>query len=400
MTLRDLPIKTLKHKPLRTTALMLLTFFLSFVIFSGSLVIMSLQNGLGKLEDRLGADIVVVPNSAKTKIDPKTMLLNGTPGYFYMDKEKMSLIQHIEGVDTVSPQIFLASLSASCCSVPVQIIGFDPDTDFLIQPWIRESYNQELGHGDVVVGSSVNADVGDTIRFYNKDCRIVAKLENTGTSLDTAVYTKADTIRTLIDSSQQMGLNTMFTGDVNDIISSVYIKVKDGYDIKKVTDNINLRVRKVKAIQMKEMFSEIGSSLSGISQTVSVLIIAIWIMAFIILTISFSVLVGERKREFALLRMMGLSRKRLAGLLLQESFLLSLAGGVAGTGMGLLLIIPFGKLIETSLHLPFLIPTIGEIGLIVLGTLVMISIAGPLASGYAAYRLSHVDPATILREGN
>ena len=389
MTLRDLPIKTLKHKPLRTTALMLLTFFLSFVIFSGSLVIMSLQNGLGKLEDRLGADIVVVPNSAKTKIDPKTMLLNGTPGYFYMDKEKMSLIQHIEGVDTVSPQIFLASLSASCCSVPVQIIGFDPDTDFLIQPWIRESYNQELGHGDVVVGSSVNAD-----------CRIVAKLENTGTSLDTAVYTKADTIRTLIDSSQQMGLNTMFTGDVNDIISSVYIKVKDGYDIKKVTDNINLRVRKVKAIQMKEMFSEIGSSLSGISQTVSVLIIAIWIMAFIILTISFSILVGERKREFALLRMMGLSRKRLAGLLLQESFLLSLAGGITGTGMGLLLIIPFGKLIETSLHLPFLIPTIGEIGLIVLGTLVMISIAGPLASGYAAYRLSHVDPATILREGN
>ena len=114
MTLRDLPIKTLKHKPLRTTALMLLTFFLSFVIFSGSLVIMSLQNGLGKLEDRLGADIVVVPNSAKTKIDPKTMLLNGTPGYFYMDKEKMSLIQHIEGVDTVSPQIFLASLLLFC----------------------------------------------------------------------------------------------------------------------------------------------------------------------------------------------------------------------------------------------------------------------------------------------
>lgn len=98
--------------------------------------------------------------------------------------------------------------------------------------------------------------------------------------------------------------------------------------------------------------------------------------------------------------MMGLSRKRLAGLLLQESFLLSLAGGVAGTGMGLLLIIPFGGLIETSLHLPFLIPNIGEIGLIVLGTLVMISIAGPLASGYATYRLSHVDPATILREGN
>lgn len=400
MTMKELPLRNLLHKPLRTAALFILTFFLAFTIFSGSAVIWSLQNGLARLEDRLGADIIVVPNQAKQKIDPKNLILNGTPGYFYMDKEKMALIEHVEGVGKVSPQIFLASLSASCCSIPVQIIGFEPDSDFIVQPWIQESYNKPLSHGDVVVGASIVSNVGDTIRFYNQNCHIVAKLGPTGTGLDTAVYTNAETIRTLIDASAKMGLNTVFDGDVKDVISSVYIKVKDGYSIQKVTDNINLRVRRVKAIQMKEMLSEIGSGLTGVSETIRFLIISIWIMAFLILSISFSVLIGERKKEFAVLRMVGLSRKQLSRIMLTESFLLSLAGGVAGVLMGLITVIPFGTYIETMLHLPFLIPPWGDIAFVAGGTLLVICFVGPLASAYAAWRLSRIDAATIFREGN
>lgn len=400
MNLKKLPRRNLAHKPLRTAALLALTFFLSFVIFAGSIVVLSLQNGLEKLEGRLGADIIVVPNAAKRKIDPKTVLLDGTPGYFYMERDKMNLIAHIEGVEKVSSQIFLASLSASCCSVPVQIIGFEPETDFLIQPWIRESYRKELEHGDIVVGSAVNANVGDTIKFYNKNCRIVAKLATTGTGLDTAVYTKADTIRTLIDAAVKMGLDTVFEGDVKDIISSVYIKVKEGYDIEKVKDNINLRIRRVKAIQTKDMLSDIAGSLAGISRTIMLLFMAIWLMAFMILAVSFSVLVGERKKEFAVLRVMGASRNMLARILLKESFLLSVFGGAAGILMGLLIVISFGGLIETGLNLPFLVPGIKEIGLLAFGTMAVLSMSGPLASVYAVFRLSCADPATILREGD
>lgn len=399
MDLNRLPWRNLSHRPLRTAALLVLTFFLSFVIFAGSMTVLSLQNGLETLENRLGADIIVVPNTAKRKVDPKTMILDGTPGYFYMEREKMVLISHIEGVEKVSPQIFLASLSASCCSVPVQIIGFEPETDFIIQPWIRESYGRELAHGDVVVGSAVNADVGDTIRFYNKDCRIVAKLAATGTGLDTAVYTKAETIRTLIEASSKMGLNPLFEGDVENVISSVYIKVKDGYDIKKVTENINLRVRRVKAVQMKDMLSEIAGSLSGISKTITLLFAAVWVMVFIVLVVSFSVLVGERKKEFALLRVMGTSRRKLAGILLKETLILSVSGGAAGVLMGLLVVIPFSGLIETGLKLPFLLPGIRETGWLAFAAMVVICLAGPAASAYAVLRLSRVDPATILREG-
>lgn len=82
MDLNRLPWRNLSRRPLRTAALLVLTFFLSFVIFAGSMTVVSLQNGLKTLENRLGADIIVVPNTAKRKVDPKTMILDGTPGYF------------------------------------------------------------------------------------------------------------------------------------------------------------------------------------------------------------------------------------------------------------------------------------------------------------------------------
>ena len=43
---RDISLKNLKRKPARTAALIALSAFLSFSVFGGSLVVLSLQNGL------------------------------------------------------------------------------------------------------------------------------------------------------------------------------------------------------------------------------------------------------------------------------------------------------------------------------------------------------------------
>lgn len=64
---RYLSIKNLKRKPARTAALVILTAFLAFAIFGGSVIVASLQNGLSSYRSRLGADIIVVPNEARSK---------------------------------------------------------------------------------------------------------------------------------------------------------------------------------------------------------------------------------------------------------------------------------------------------------------------------------------------
>lgn len=50
---------------------------------------------------------------------------------------------------------------------------------------------------------------------------------------------------------------------------------------------------------------------------------------------------------------MGTSRRKLAGILLKETLILSVSGGAAGVLMGLLVVIPFSGLIETGTETAF-----------------------------------------------
>ena len=56
------------------------------------------------------------------------------------------------GIDRMSPQTFLATLNASCCSYPVQLVGIDYGTDFLIKPWLERTLHRDLKNGEVILG--------------------------------------------------------------------------------------------------------------------------------------------------------------------------------------------------------------------------------------------------------
>ena len=139
------------------------------------------------------------------------------------------------------------------------------------------------------------------------------------------------------------------------------------------------------------MLTDVSDSLAGISSTVTLLIAAVWVLALVILLIAFVMIANERKREFAVLRLIGMSRGMLSGMILKESALCSLAGGLIGILLAALAVFPFTTLIETSLGLPYMRP---ETGVIVNTGLLS------LAASWAAFRLSRVDPGTVLREGN
>lgn len=396
---RELSVKNLKRKPARTVALVLLAAFLSFSIFGGSVIVMSLQNGLHSYESRLGADIVVIPNQAKTKGTLDSILLQGVPGYFYMDNTYLEKISAIEGVEAASPQFFLASASAGCCSVSVQIIGFDPDTDFSVQPWIRENYAGEIGEGDVIVGSSITVPKNRTLTFYNTDCHIVAQLDETGTGLDNAIYADMNTIKTMMTNAQALGFHDFDEVNAGKAISSVMIKVRDGYSIQDVTDDINIHVRRVQATQAKSMISNISGGLNNVSHIIGLLTVMIWILSLVILMITFVMIANERTKEFAVLRVVGASQRMLTRLLMTESVMISGIGAVAGVLMACLFVFPFSGLIHSSLNLPYLLPSVGSLAALLVGSVALSIVAGGLTACVSAYRIGKNDTALILREG-
>ena len=109
-----LPLRSLLRKPGRTAVLLALVALLAFAVFGGGIVVMSLQNGLKSLEGRIGADVIAIPTTAKSKIDIDDVLLTGTSGYYYTSRDYIDEIAEIEGVEKVSGQLYLASLRADC----------------------------------------------------------------------------------------------------------------------------------------------------------------------------------------------------------------------------------------------------------------------------------------------
>lgn len=396
-----LALKNLIRRPGRTVALILLTALLALAAFGGSVVVRSLRQGLTSLESRLGADIIVVPSSAQSKVSFQNMLLQGTTGAFYMSAENLARVREVEGVEVAAPQLFLASLKADCCSVKIQVIGFDPETDFFVQPWIEQSYSRNLNDFDVVVGCKVETDVGENIRIYDTPCKVVGRLAATGTGLDTAVYCNLSTMKSLLQAAEAKGISHKVTSDdSDDQISAIYVKVKEGYDIGQVNSKIQGHTWKASAIRTRSMLTDVSDSLTGISSTISGLIGIVWILALLILLLCFAMIVRERKREFAVLRLLGTSRAQLCKIVLSESFLCSLSGALLGIAVSALIVFPFTTLIEQKLALPYLQPAPSEILLLALLVVLATTFIGALASSWAALRLSRADPGTDLREGN
>ena len=400
MKKQNLALRNLTGRPGRTCALILLVCCLSLTLCGGGLVRISLSRGLESLENRMGADVIVMPSRGALKVDPETLFLQGTIGPYYMPLKTVEKIEKTEGIAGASTQIYLSSMRASCCSVPIQVIGFDPETDFTIRPWLAESRRETLRTGDLLVGSRVNAKPGESLKLYNVSCAVAGQLAETGTGLDTAVYCTLETIRTLMEAAAELGGYSYIDGDPADTVSAVYLKVRNGLDPQDVADEINVHVRKVKAISTRSMMTGVSDSLAGVSGTVTLLTGAVWVLALVILLIVFAMMINERKREFAVLRLLGMSRKMLGGMVIREALLCGLAGGLTGIGLALLILIPFNGLIESSLGLPYLMPGPGTVLAFSAGTLGLCLVLSALASLTAARRLSRVDPGTILREGN
>lgn len=398
MTPRRLPLRNLLRRPSRTAALTVLVAFLALSLFAGSVIVMSLNSGLNSLENRLGADLIVVPATSRGKIDPEKIYLQGTTGYYYMPAAKLEEVRQVDGVLEASGQVYLASLRADCCSVPIQVIGFDPDTDFTIQPWIGQRLKTGLAHMELVAGSRVSSAVGESLRIYQQSCPVVARLDATGTGLDTAVYCTMDTMAALLEAARGLNHELKIDGDPAEVVSAIYVKTATG-----TADQVAGKIRqtrnpKVTVLQTRTVTSDVEASLSGVAHTITVLIVCVWALALILLTAAFTLLAGERRREFATLRALGMSRRRLAGIALAEALMVSLLGALAGIALALLALLPFSSLIESALGLPYLKP--GWQALLLLGVLTALAVcmAGPLASLLSVRRLSQADISTILRE--
>ncbi len=96
MNIPYVALKNLKRKLTRTWLLFAIVVVVSCTLFSATLFLKSINNALRIGTYRLGADILVVPESAEMKA--KSALLSGEPTQFLMDRSVLDRVKAIDGV--------------------------------------------------------------------------------------------------------------------------------------------------------------------------------------------------------------------------------------------------------------------------------------------------------------
>lgn len=394
----SIAIKNILHKPIRSFGLMGIVTILSFVLFSGSILSLSLQNGLERMENRLGAELIIVPTeNAK---DMESILLQGTPNNFYFEKNAFDIIKNIDGIEKITYQFFLKSLNASCCSVPVQLISYDPETDFSVTPWINEVFNGKLDENSIIVGSDITISSSKTLKIFGETYNIVATLEKTSTGLDQSIYVSAETMQQMYKNALEKGVELPNNANPEDDISAILIDLKDDANKRAIMKEIKNQVENIAIIEPQNMVLDIANSLKNISGIITIFSTLFLLSSFLTLYIVFTISANERKKEFSILRVVGTTRKKIREILLKEAFLISFIGGVLGIIIGAVFTFPFNTYIEITLGLPYIQPETFEIVKVILTNLIISAIVGPLASIQAANKISKAETYITMKESD
>ncbi len=390
-----LVIKNIVKKPARSVGLMLLVALLSFSLLSGTLLTIGLERGLSTLANRLGADVMAVPAGHEAKI--ASVLLQGSPNPFYLPNGARNELDDVDGIAQITAQTYVGQEMTPYYSQPVQMIGFDATDDFLISAWLDQPRDFQLNDQQCIVGSELNVSIGQTVSFYGKDYQVVARLSETGMAFDATVFVTRTVAQQII---RQLPPATQITAQNDELVSTLLIKLKPGYQSEKVARQINRQHASDGIFGMfsKKFVNNLSSNLLFILSIIKMAIGLIWLLVIVVLALVFTMILRERKKEFATLGILGAKRTQLNQLAIKEASIISLAGASFGVGCGYLSLVFYGLHIAAQFSIPFLLPSLGQLIGWGLGCLLISLFVAPLASVYALYHMYKKDIYCQFRE--
>jgi putative ABC transport system permease protein len=397
MNLGSLAWKNIHGSAFRSGVVSLCALLVAGFALSATVIIRGAEESLHLAIERLGADIVVVPEGAETKVEGA--LLMGHPTSVWMPEEKLKHISAIDGVGIVSPQLYLSTLTdAPCCSVSnMFLIAYDPGTDFTIQPWLKNKVGCSLKLGESVGGTYVFTPPGEqNIKLYGYFLTLRANLEPTGTGLDQSMFLTFETAHDVARISRARAKKPLEIPPHS--ISAAMVKVSAGSDPRAVALRIMQSVSGVTPIESPNLFQAYRKQMIGLLRSVVAVLTLILALSIALIGLVFSMAANERKRELGVLRALGATRKFVFQSLVTEAAFLALTGGAIGIGLAAVGVYLFRKLIIVSLGIPFILPDVSSLALHVLGGIVLALVSVTLAALLPAYRISRQDPAVAMRE--
>lgn len=390
--------QNLKYKPIRSIGLALLLMIIAFLIFFSSMISFGLSNGLDSTEKRLGADILIVPKASES--DLSGFLLKGKPSTYYLDRSMVAQIQKTTGVKKVTTQIDVGTLNAACCASSIQLIGLDTATDFVVTPWISEVYDiTTLKDDEIIIGNSISGQAGSTLKFFDQNFKVVAKLARTGMGYDTTTFMNQKTARKMAKlRAEKLGETASI--DYNQSVSTILIDVEADTTPFLVSRSLtlNLADQNISVIKAENIIETTSNNLGNVLKFIRLLTGLIVGFSLLIIVILIMIMINERRKEFAVYRMLGMTRKHLMKIVVGELSMLSIFGVIAGIASGTLIFYLFNRLIQQKIETPFLLPTFAQLSQSIILTICLILLITLISSIYSLVRINRLEISALIRE--
>ena len=328
LSLRRVPLMTIRAHPVRSLIIAVLALAQAACVFGGLILVGAMRAELTLAERRLGADLVVYPTACLNQVEKKRLLMLGTPVGCHQPRSALTRMSSNEDIAAVSYQLYVSETLADGSTR--WIVGFEPETDFALSPWIAEGDGTSLPRGSVLVGSAVPGADGQSLSVFGRERPIGAHLLATGSELDDAVFVSMDTLTDMMADARAAGQDIDASLDPRTDYSAALVRASDSDAIESVTNWINLYVRKVSAVRSSEALVGAASGIRAHRGVAIGVLGATWLVllgALIIVQVS---LMNERMQELAVWRSIGASRSIMSRVMLSESALLHAAGALVG----------------------------------------------------------------------
>lgn len=316
--------------------------------------------------------------------------------------EKISEIEKVEGVDIVSVSASTTlsdELGAVNFGTPAMISGSDRKGAAIDEKTFKINFQEgrDLTNDDkgkAVVGSDLvkklNAKVGEKITIKNTEFEVVGILEKTLTIPDTGVSVPFSDVQAIVYKS----LPDLIKNSVkeNEIINSITVYVKEGYNPDEIATKIEEQVKGITATGPKKFEEQVTSQIAIFSAIIfGVALISLLVGGLSVMN-TMTMSISERIREIGIRKAIGGSEGRIIRQFLAESAIMSMFGGAIGLFLGWIFVSvanSIGNQSGTTLFL--LTPRLA------IGSIVFAFILGVLSGLIPAWRAARMNPVEALR---
>ena len=396
-----LALRQIKRNPLRSGLMAVGIVIAAAGMTAVALLMTGVNEGITNVAGRLGADVMVVPRGETIAEQFNEALITGKPATFYLEPSTVEKVSRVPGVDRTSSQVFVETLTnARCCAGQFFIVGFNPNTDFTVRPWLKNDLSSSSSETEnwMIVGDRILLREGETAQFYGTSFTVAGVLEPTGTGMDWTIYISDQSLRQLVLTSRTDAEMPLRISAGN--VSTVLIKAAPGTDLIDLAEKIEQVAPEAQAILSSSVAKLARRQLSGVVAVLGCVVAGLWVMALALNGVVFFMAVRERRSQIGLLVAKGASKGFIFGMLMKESVMIATAASVSGCVLGLFIVISFRALLSNALGASDVLPAPATTGAFVAAFSVLATATAVIAAIVPVIPILRTEPYEAIKAGS